>query len=881
MTNCHKNRPYCQLMKTPTETAQLLFQIEYHTDWGFSLQIHLFSDQGDAYLPMTWTEGDVWQIKIDRPTSSEVTYRYEVIDEGGHIHRTMKALPIALHQTDRHIAKLCDHWADEPIDEVFLHTAFSDCVFNPCNTEALAPIPADGDKPHRLVLEALTPPRGCHWAVLGSSQTLGEWNEKAVRPLVRTGIYTWETALTDADLDGTISYKYVLLQEEAEGRRVTIESGDNRLLPHAAGDCGVIVVDHRPRITLAPWRGAGVVVPVFSLRSDGSQGIGDFGDLKRFVDWAAAVGLRAVQILPINDTTSSGTWRDSYPYNGVSVFALHPVYLDMRAWADLPVFENFKAEAQRLNALPEVDYESVFKLKMDFLSALYSATSKRALNASDYLAFVRENKYWLQPYAEFMKAKMSHFNPARIHDVEFYYFVQHLLHRQMLAAHDEARACGVIIKGDIPIGVCHDSVPATASAHLFHLDGQAGAPPDAFAAHGQNWGFPTYDWEAMKADGYDWWQRRLTHMSHYFDAYRIDHVLGFFRIWEVPADQIWALMGRFRPALPLTDDDIRGYGFTADARHYTVPRISAQRFKAWQEEMGDVDLSLYFEKECDGWHALRPAYRSTRHTLETVADKQLRERLMQTACEVLFVCDAETDRLHPRIQGFDTDVFGSLSQADREAYYRLHNDFFYFRHNHFWAEGAVDKLRALTEARRADSRWSMLACAEDLGMVPASVPEVLARLNILSLEIQRMPKAFGVRFGRLEDNPYLSVATIATHDMPPLRLWWDENREQTQAFWTDALGHEGDAPAEATPEVCEEVVARHLACPSMLCLIALQDFLGIDAGLRRPDYINEQINVPANPDQYWCYRMHITLDTLIRATHFNEKLRALVKRSGR
>ena len=175
----------------------------------------------------------------------------------------------------------------------------------------------------------------------------------------------------------------------------------------------------------------------------------------------------------------------------------------------------------------------------------------------------------------------------------------------------------------------------------------------------------------------------------------------------------------------------------------------------------------------------------------------------------------------------------------------------------------------------------MLACAEDLGMVPASVPEVLAKLRILSLEIQRMPKAYGVRFGRLEDNPYLSVATIATHDMPPLRLWWDESREQTQAFWTEALGHDGEAPAEALPEVCEEVVARHLASPSMLCLIALQDYFGIDAALRRPDYTNEQINVPANPNQYWRYRMHITLDTLIRATHFNEKLRALVKRSGR
>lgn len=175
----------------------------------------------------------------------------------------------------------------------------------------------------------------------------------------------------------------------------------------------------------------------------------------------------------------------------------------------------------------------------------------------------------------------------------------------------------------------------------------------------------------------------------------------------------------------------------------------------------------------------------------------------------------------------------------------------------------------------------MLPCAEDLGMVPASVKGVLEKLNILSLEIQRMPKTWGTRFADLKQNPYLSVATIATHDMPPLRLWWRESREQTQAFWSEALHHLGEAPVEATPEVCEEVVAAHLSCPSMLCLLAFQDYVAISPSLCSNSPEREQINVPANPNQYWRYRMHISIERLIQSTDFNEKLRGLIKMSGR
>ena len=276
--------------------------------------------------------------------------------------------------------------------------------------------------------------------------------------------------------------------------------------------------------------------------------------------WAADTGLQAVQLLPINDTTRMGSWRDSYPYNSVSVFALHPMYLSPLQWKNTAAYKVCKEEAEALNALPEIDYEKVFRLKMKFARSLFKETGMAVVKTAAYKQFCEENAHWLVPYTQFCVSRdryaTADFRTWPEHDAElppteltFYACLQYWLHRQMMDVHETARTLGVLLKGDIPIGICKDSVPAWQDGRLFHFDGQAGAPPDDFAVKGQNWGFPTYNWEEMAKDGYLWWRRRLAHMEKYFDAYRLDHVLGFFRIWEIPTDQAYGLLGHFRPAL--------------------------------------------------------------------------------------------------------------------------------------------------------------------------------------------------------------------------------------------------------------------------------------------------------------------------------------------
>lgn len=864
-------------LKKKKRVPHLRFHIYYRTGWGENLGIDyiLLSGKKRGRVLLASQDGESWLGTLEVSSRTEIEYIYVVLDGNGDVIRKEPALRRTLKLGHRGYVLLSDVWTDRPLPSVLWSSAFTECVYKGCLPEE------EVTAAYRLRLVAPPPPEGYRWGVSGGSSMLGNWRSDAVCLLVRTGVYEWSCSLNSCDFQNGTQYKYVLVDEK-DPLRLIWEEGDNRRLPilKIEKNEAAMRTDDMPRLQLPAWRGAGVVIPVFSLRSRKSFGIGDFGDLKRFVTWAASTGMKAVQLLPVNDTTTSGTWKDSYPYSGISVFALHPIYLDMEEWRNTVSYARYVGRRDALNGLPEVDYEAVFEEKINFLHDLYEECAGQILKTKAFRNFCEENEYWLGAYTSFCErtaARIKKEDRKREDKCgKFYSFVQFLLHRQMQAAHEHARKLGVILKGDIPIGIGRNSVPAEAVPELFHFDGQAGAPPDAFARHGQNWGFPTYNWDEMQKDDYDWWRRRFRHMADYFDAYRIDHVLGFFRIWEIPYDHIYGLLGHFRPALPLTQEEIFKFGFTENVDELCRPRLTIGRLEELAEEVGGHGLMRFFYQREDGRYELRPEFDTQRKLMAALPEGPLRNILMDIVADILFIEDKELPRhYHPRIAAQETWRFGLLDEEQRRAFNRLYDDFFYVRHNAFWAEEAMKKLPSVV------GESPLLPCAEDLGMVPPGVPEVLRHMNILTLEIQRMPKRYGVRFDDLGQNPWLSVTTIATHDMPPLRLWWQEDRERAQEYWHTVLKRSGPAPMDATPDLCEQVVSDHLASPSMLCLLGLQDFFSIDAAFCRPDPKEEQINDPANPEQYWCYRMHVTIEDLMSATAFNEKLRGLIRRSGR
>ena len=810
---------------------KILFNVEYQTTFGENLMLNILSDEDKTEVSrhkMSTLDGLHWfyELTITGKSGTYFDYYYSVMrgdKEARHEwlmqpHRLEFASRKANHYT------VYDHWLDIPEDAYMYSAAFTECIL--ARTREMS-IKSEYKRTIRLKVRAPQLRIGERLAIVGEPQALGAWNPQKAILMNEHEYHEWVVSLDVSQLPThRFEFKFVAIDSEHDVTPIWEQSMNRSITLPEMGDDEVCVYElPQAFFPIYPWKGAGTVIPIFSLRSEGSFGVGDFGDLKMMVDWADKTNQRVIQVLPINDTNITHTWQDSYPYNSISIYALHPQYTDFRqlpALKDKAKKKQFEQLRQELNALPQIDYERMFTAKMDYLHILFAQEWANVKRRASYKDFFEQNKEWLVPYAAFCyyrdlygTATFSQWpKEATVEalrnnkEVEFWYYIQYNLDQQMRAAHDYARQHRVILKGDIPIGISRDGVEAWIEPKYFNLDGQAGAPPDPFSADGQNWGFPTYNWDEMLKDGCAWWVRRFRKMAQYFDAYRIDHVLGFFRIWEIPVPEKSGLMGQFAPALGMSQEEIAAYG---------VP------FR-----------------------------------------------------EGLFLVDHKrSDRWHPRIAVQYQPAYEELNDTEKFHFNRLYNDYFYRRNNQFWYQEAMKKLPRLTQATR------MLVCAEDLGMVPDCVPWVMNELRILSLEIQSMPKDDKVRFGHLSRNPYRSVCTISTHDMATLRQWWDEDEERTQDYFNTMLYRGGAAPHPLPGWLAKDIVSRHLTSPSMLCLLSLQDWLAIDEKQRLSDQNAERINIPANPRHYWRYRMHITIEQLMQEDNFNNEISTLIVQSGR
>ena len=377
-------------------------------------------------------------------------------------------------------------------------------------------------------------------------------------------------------------------------------------------------------------------------------------------------------------------------------------------------------------------------------------------------------------------------------------------------------------------------------------------------------------------------KKRYQWMEQYFDAIRLDHVLAFFRVWEIPADAVYGLLGHFSPALPLTVGEIEYFGLSFRREMFTRPFINDRVLERLFGMHAQYVRDTFLTAKAYGLYDLKADYDSQRKVMDHFDGRGdenslwIRDGLLRLITDVLFVEDPrQPEMYHPRILAWQEPVYEALSGEEKDAYMRLYNNYFYQRHSMFWGGRAMHRLTDTIGKTR------MLVCAEDLGMLPDCVSPVLDALRILTLEIQSMPKQTGYEFSHLDGNPYRSVATFATHDMPPLRLWWEENPERTQRYYVTMLQKEGRAPEHLPAHLAEEIIARHLYCPSMLCLLSLQDWLAMDGELRRKNPREERINVPSDSYNRWQYRMHLTIEQLLNADRYNNKVRTMITRSKR
>ena len=893
----------------------LRFKISYFTHWGQRLFVvgnvpELGNDDTAKAVPLNFEPSETWELEVAVKASAkkELHYRYFLRDENtqtetwewgdGHT--------VVLDAAKCDVVTCIDAWNSPSIlDNTFMTAPFREVLLK--NNYPTVKVKATKKVTHIFSVKAPLLTKNEAVCIVGNCAALGGWQTDKALPLACAGTSEWTLQTDITDADGDVHYKYGVYDLKTKAFRY-FEEGPDRIVPAAAAKEQVVVSDTFARFNNALFHGAGVSIPVFSLRSKRSFGVGDFTDLKLMVDWAKRVGLKLIQVLPLNDTIGTHTDADILPYAAISAFALNPLFIDLEK-IKLPesheLQQKYAASQQRFNAQPLVEFLPVLNYKLAYIKAAYLQHKKAFLADADFKKFFADNAYWLKPYAVYCCLRdkfktgdytqwndFAQYDAAKIEpllkpshpwfdEIAVHWFTQYQLHLQLKEAVAYAHANGVVLKGDIPIGVNRFSCDTWSNPELFNMDMNAGAPPDMFAIKGQNWELPTYNWEAIERTGFDWWKKRFEQMSRYFDTFRIDHILGFFRIWQIPTRHVEGIMGYLNPSIPLYVDEFESRGLWFDYERFTKPYITDQIL--WDNFGEEADWvrqnCLYIEYGFA--YRIKPEYASQAAVKQMCDEGKISERVMWGLFDLISnvllfeVPGSQGRQYYPRYGMESLSTFHHLNEQQKNVFRELYVDYFYRRQDARWYESGMRKLPALKRAT------NMLVCGEDLGMMTHCVTSVMRELGILSLEIQRAPKTDKIEFFHPADAPYLSVVTPSTHDMSTIRGWWEEDHGVSQRFYNNQLGHWGEAPYFCEWWINRDVIVQHLYSPAIWAIFQWQDLMGMSPELRRENPNDERINVPSNTKASWRYRMHINLEDLLQCDDFNNHLRNLVQQAGR
>ncbi|KAL2630387.1 hypothetical protein R1flu_015073 [Riccia fluitans] len=913
----------------------LRFRIPYYTQWGQSLAI-----SGSGAALGNWNvaqsqrmtpqhEGDslVWEVMIAVPDNFETQYKYCLVDDKLNLikweagSRRFLSIPQAIEAeatVDVH-----DSWQDGSSPDVLLNrNAFRKVIFGKGNDHEgkeiileTSPFATEFDVEESVAVRfRVTCSRlesGQSVCVTGSASSLGRWVNETAIPLHRVGGSLLQADVIIGRHELPLKYRYIIRNRAGD---VISEMGGDRTLssePSAERISALIIVSDG-YFRARPWKGSGVAVPVFSLRSTEDVGCGEFLDLKLFIDLAVTCGIRLVQLLPINDTSVNMMWWDSYPYSSLSVFALHPIYLRLQALSKkLPndIKEEIEDLRRRLD-LKEVDYEATLEAKLTVARKVFELERDEVLKSPSFQQYFDENQGWLRPYAAFCflrnlfgtsdhsqwgrysvftSEKLGRLvSPTSDHytAIAFSYYLQYHLHIQMTEVAEYARLNRVVLKGDLPIGVDRNSVDTWVAPTLFRMTASTGAPPDFFDKQGQNWGFPTYNWEEMAKDNYAWWRARLSQMAKYFSAYRIDHILGFFRIWELPDHAVIGLTGRFRPSIPISAEELEQEGiwdFNRLSEPYVRCHLLIEKFgDRWTEVANKYfdetqHLCYQFKEEYNTEKKIAAALKLREGSPQWLMNEaeETQKRLFQFLREVVLLRDTENPRMfYPRFGMDETASFRELDDRSKDVLRNKYEDYFYHRQEKLWRENAMKTLPVLMNSS------DMLACGEDLGMVPACVAPVLEELGLLGLRIQRMPNS-NKEFGIPSEYEYMTVCAASCHDCSTLREWWEEDEERRARYFKDVLGFSGTPPPNCDVQITHTILQQHVESPSVWAIFPIQDFLALKEEYTKRPATEERINDPSNSKHYWRFRLHVTIEKILHDQELIMIIREMNVKSGR
>jgi 4-alpha-glucanotransferase len=438
-----------------------------------------------------------------------------------------------------------------------------------------------------------------------------------------------------------------------------------------------------------------------------------------------------------------------------------------------------------------------------------------------------------------------------------------------------------------------DSVEIWAHSEYFRSDLRAGSPPDGDNPTGQNWGFPIYNWENLKATDYRWWKERLHHAAQYYHAYRLDHILGFFRIWAIPEGEATGFLGKPIPYSGITMENLKKAGFSKERiRWMAEPHIKTDvvqnavngdylyahgLLRKVADRVGTEELWL-FKAEIQSEADIR------RYGLPLEAEAALRQkwtdRMLVKAGKDLHGNTVYTAAYLYR----NTTAWRTLSEDEQKQFSLLVEEK-EVQQNRLWAKQAEDILSELCTS------VDMQPCAEDLGAKPAALPKVLEKLHILSLRVFRWEREWeknGAPFIPLQEYPKNAVAVTSVHDSSTMRQWWEQELSYADMLsFFEALhidGNvrtalcpiEGEKPAY-TSDLAAALLSALVKVPSIFAVFPIQDWLGLIIDeLRTLNGQNERINVPGTvSDSNWTYRLPFPIEALGKNKELVKRLRKI------
>jgi len=624
----------------------------------------------------------------------------------------------------------------------------------------------------------------------------------------------------------------------------------------------------------------GVVVPLFSLRSKESIGIGEFLDLIPFAQWAKNCGLDLIQLLPVNDTG-----EESSPYSARTAFALNPVYIRLQEISGAAEILGDEPEKQnkKFAKHPRIPYVEVVRYKRKALREIFDKQKPEILKNEQFKNWTEQNE-WLLPYAQFCSLKaMNDEAPwkewqkkdkIKTSDILFQKWMQWVAEEQFLRAVAEINKLGVRLKGDIPILINEDSADVWHYPQFFSLDNRAGAPPDMFCYSGQNWAFPTYRWDNLEKENFSWWRARVKHAEKFYHAYRIDHVLGFFRIWVVPEQEYTGILGHFVPSVPIYTDELCNIGIPRETvRYLTSPNFGEEQLGNWFGNVTERVKHAYFEplQGSPGRYLLRKEYQSERAIMALEEEQFIKDELLNAYWNRIFVPSSSDDVLWPYWYWYNAPVLYTLPEHEVNLIKDVmkNNE---AKQEGLWGENGRKLLSVLS--KEAD----MLVCAEDLGAVPNCVPGILEDLDILALRVERWTREWkqeGNPYIPLDKYPRLSVCTTSNHDSSTILGLWSEHDFDRDLYWKH-LGQSSRVPAVLAAEHVKLMIENIFSANSLLAILPLQDLMALSQKFIPENPEEDRVNVPGTIGaQNWSWRMPCLLEELLSEGELNDNIAKL------